>query len=111
MYIAIVMEAGEVDLAKVLSQKQRQALLPLTLSPRPQTELNSKSSNSSSKGTYSNGTSSSSSADSSNDKGEKGDKKEVETKELINPFFARMIWQEMLEAVDHIHNNRIVHGM
>jgi serine/threonine protein kinase len=30
--------------------------------------------------------------------------------ELLNPFFARMVWQEMLEAVDHIHQNRIVHG-
>jgi serine/threonine-protein kinase TTK/MPS1 len=30
--------------------------------------------------------------------------------ELLNPFFARMIWQEMLEAVDHIHHHRIVHG-
>eukprot|EP01035_Chromulina_nebulosa_P019341 gene19341-25206_t len=26
------------------------------------------------------------------------------------PLFIRMIWQEMLEAVNHIHNNRIVHG-
>ena len=30
--------------------------------------------------------------------------------ELLNPFFARMIWQEMLEAVDHIHAHRVVHG-
>jgi len=30
--------------------------------------------------------------------------------ELLNPFFARMIWQEMLEAVDHIHTHRVVHG-
>lgn len=29
---------------------------------------------------------------------------------LLNPFFARMVWREMLEAVNHIHDNRIVHG-
>ncbi len=28
----------------------------------------------------------------------------------ISPFFTRMIWTEMLESVDHIHENRIVHG-
>ncbi len=28
----------------------------------------------------------------------------------ISPFFIRMIWSEMLESVDHIHEHRIVHG-
>ena len=28
----------------------------------------------------------------------------------LSPFFIRMVWQEMLEAVDYIHKNRIVHG-
>ena len=28
----------------------------------------------------------------------------------FNPFFMRLMWQEMLEAVDHIHTHRIVHG-
>jgi hypothetical protein len=28
----------------------------------------------------------------------------------LDPFFGRMVWREMLEAVDHIHNHRIVHG-
>ena len=28
----------------------------------------------------------------------------------LNPFFARMVWSEMLESVDYIHQNRIVHG-
>ena len=28
----------------------------------------------------------------------------------ISPFFTRMIWTEMLESVDYIHENRIVHG-
>ena len=65
MYIAMVMEVGEIDLAKVL-QKQMQ--------------LNKKSS---------------------------GDGSGVSS---LSPFFVRMIWQEMLEAVDHIHANRIVHG-
>lgn len=62
MYIAMVMEVGEIDLAKVL-QKQMQ--------------LNKKSE--SSVGS-------------------------------LSPFFVRMVWQDMLEAVDHIHVNRIVHG-
>ena len=57
-YIAMVMEMGDVDLAKNISQQQR--------SGGGATEL--------------------------------------------NPFFVRMIWQEMLEAVNHIHENRIVHG-
>jgi hypothetical protein len=29
---------------------------------------------------------------------------------LLDPFFARMVWREMLQAVDHIHAHRIVHG-
>ena len=60
MYIAMIMEAGEIDLSKVLKDRQNQT------------------------------------------NGNKGG--------LMNPFFSRMVWQEMLEAVDHIHENRIVHG-
>lgn len=29
---------------------------------------------------------------------------------FLDPLFARMIWKEMLLAVDHIHHHRIVHG-
>ncbi len=29
---------------------------------------------------------------------------------FMNPFFCRMVWEQMLEAVDHIHEHRIVHG-
>lgn len=61
MYIAMVMEVGEIDLSKVLSQRQRKA----------------------------------------SDGGGSSE---------LNPFFIRLVWQEMLEAVDHIHENRIVHG-
>lgn len=64
-YIAMIMEAGEVDLSKVLTQKQRNFT-----DSKLETTLNS----------------------------------------TLNPFFLRMLWQEMLEAVDHIHQNRIVHG-
>lgn len=28
----------------------------------------------------------------------------------VNPFFARIVWEKMLLAVDHIHSQRIVHG-
>lgn len=57
MHIAIVMEAGDTDLAKVLSARQTTA----DVAP-------------------------------------------------MSPFYVRVIWQEMLEAVDHIHCHRIVHG-
>lgn len=56
MYVSMLMEAGDTDLAKVLSSKQKNK------------------------------------------------------QQTYNPFFYRLIWQEMLEAVDYIHNNRIVHG-
>lgn len=100
MYIAIVMEAGEVDLAKVLSQKQKlsnQSQNPLWHVPvqpqvaavgenaRGRTPLSSSSSSSSCEG-------------------------REPLREPLSPFFVRMVWQEMLEAVDHIHRNRIVHG-
>lgn len=60
MYIAMILEIGDVDLAKSLTQKQKVAAANSTTN--------------------------------------------------LNPFFIRLIWQEMLEAVDHIHENRIVHG-
>ena len=60
MYIAMILEIGDIDLAKSLSQKQRVAAM-------------------------------NSSAN-------------------LYPFYVRLVWQEMLEAVDHIHENRIVHG-
>lgn len=60
MYVAMIMEIGETDLAKVLSQRQK-------------------------------------------------------TKDGdfvgINPFYMRLVWYEMLQAVDCIHNHRIVHGI
>merc|ERR1711871_1625768 len=67
MYIAMIMEVGEIDLAKVL-QRQSQQLQRST-----------------------------------------GSNKSIEYTSL-SPFFIRMVWQEMLEAVDYIHRNRIVHG-
>lgn len=66
MFISMVMEVGEIDLAKVLQmqiQTQKKAV----------TENASDCS-------------------------------------ALSPFFVRMVWQEMLEAVDYIHTNRIVHG-
>jgi len=69
MYIHMVMEAGEVDLAKVLKDRQAAMASKLDLAPGSSTQ-----------GLF------------------------------MNPFFSRMVWEEMLEAVDHIHENRIVHG-
>lgn len=70
------MEAGEVDLSKVLSQMQRKAATTAHSALGARVEANS-----SSNGAL-----------------------------TMNPFFARLVWQEMLEAVDHIHSHRIVHG-
>lgn len=98
MYIGMVMEAGEVDLAKVLSQKQRQAIITSIPSGSAAIPLSSLTPSSNSRsnpgagGLHITGPTSEHSG------------------ELLNPFFARMVWQEMLEAVDHIHQNRIVHG-
>ena len=78
MYIAMVMEAGEVDLSKVL--KDRQTSLAAKYPPIP---LNGTATNNSSIPIG---------------------------QPFMNPFFSRMVWQEMLEAVDYIHENRIVHG-
>lgn len=64
-YIAMILEAGDIDLAKVLQQKNT-ARSASTVSEGPQ--------------------------------------------HILDPFFARMVWREMLEAVDHIHQHRIVHG-
>ena len=92
MYIAIVMEAGEVDLAKVISQKQRQCSGSGSWVPPPPPYPVPPLSNAN------------------------GDQSAIivaaagSGKEVMNPFFVRMVWQEMLEAVDHIHAHRIVHG-
>jgi serine/threonine protein kinase len=68
MSIGMIMEVGDVDLAKVLMrsmQQQQQALKANSIVPANST---------------------------------------------ANPFFLRSVWGEMLEAVDYIHENRIVHG-
>ena len=57
MYIHMVMEVGDIDLAKTLMQKQQRGV-----------------------------------------------------NNNLNPFFIRLIWSDMLEAVDYIHQHRIVHG-
>jgi serine/threonine-protein kinase TTK/MPS1 len=62
--LTLLLEAGDVDLAKLLSQRLKS-------------------------------TSSSSSSSSSSQ---------------LDPLFARMVWKDMLMAVQHIHLHRIVHG-
>ena len=92
MYIAMVMEAGEIDLAKILSQKQRQAIVAITSSNKPSQHATSMTTTATANHHH-------------------HPTSMINTEmELLNPFFARMIWQEMLEAVDHIHTHRIVHG-
>jgi len=77
-YIAMLLEAGDVDLAKVLTQRNKAAA----------------AASASATATSASGSSSSSSS----------------RAPLLDPFFARMVWREMLEAVHHIHEHRIVHG-
>jgi len=74
-YIAMVLEAGDIDLAKVLTQKNTRSNAAI-------------SNGSGTTNTGANGV----------------------PQSLLDPFFARMVWREMLEAVDHIHTHRIVHG-
>ena len=75
-YISMILEAGDIDLAKVLTQKNSRSV--------------------SNSGVVS---------------GITGTEAEKTPQALLDPFFARMVWREMLEAVDHIHQHRIVHGM
>ena len=111
MYIAIVMEAGEVDLAKVLSQKQRQAVLPSSVPHMaPNMVCNSSSSGIGRNGGQGGQVPSSYAVERGGGGSGGGDPSTGQDKELLNPFFTRMVWQEMLEAVDHIHSHRIVHG-
>ena len=125
MYIAIVMEAGDVDLAKVLTQKQRQAVtLPL---PSAHQGVQQHSHSAISRGmmsvvpTHPPSVCSSSSFISATSVAATSTTicppselriqfEEEKEEELLNPFFTRMVWQEMLKAVDHIHQHRIVHG-
>jgi hypothetical protein len=87
-YIAMILEAGDIDLAKVLNQKSSSS--------------SSVANNQNNKITHG----SSSNSSSSSSFGSKDDK----INSLLDPFFARMVWRQMLEAVDHIHKHRIVHG-
>lgn len=77
-YIAMILEAGDIDLAKVLTQKNAR------------------------------NTPSASAAGTGNGAG--NGSTDSAPQSLLDPFFARMVWREMLEAVDHIHTHRIVHG-
>jgi hypothetical protein len=81
MCINMIMEMGEVDLARLLSQKQKQLL-----------QINS---------SYNNNMHGSTATPAV--VGDGGHS-------ISNPFFARMVWQEMLQAVDYIHQHNVVHG-
>ena len=94
MYIAMVMEAGEVDLSKFIAQKQRYATDNSNLSN--QIEKGG--------GSGSNLVTEICGMQSSTKPNESSQNQD------LNPFLVRMLWQEMLEIVDHIHNNRVVHG-
>lgn len=81
--ISMILEAGDVDLAKVLQQKQRNIA-------SSSEDCGGKAGSAAAAGAAAGAAVSGSGG--------------------LNPYFCRMVWQEMLEAVDHIHNNRIVHG-
>lgn len=73
--LLMILEAGEIDLAKLIKQYQ----VPSTI-----TSGGSNGSNSSASSSF--------------------------PISSIDPIFARMLWKQMLLAVDHIHRHRIVHG-
>ena len=116
LYIAIIMEAGDIDLSKVLSQKQIQpSYYHQNLNQNanqnfhPPPRLSHTSSNSHSSNNNNN----------NNNGGCDGNARSAhpptststsDNRVVMNPFFVRLMWLEMLEAVDHIHANRIVHG-
>jgi serine/threonine-protein kinase TTK/MPS1 len=83
MSIAMVLEAGDVDLAKVLSRGHYG---------------------------FTNKDKGGSSSSSSGGSGGSGGKLGSSGSSISNPFFLRTVWGEMLEAVHYIHENRIVHG-
>lgn len=60
--ISMLMELGEIDLSKVLSQRAKSSIGSSNMAT------------------------------------------------LVCPFFSRMIWKDMLEAVDFLHKNKIIHG-
>ena len=78
MYVAMLLEVGDVDLAKVLNQTTSQQQQGMG----KESALAALGSGNSI----------------------------VKERVHLDPFFCRMVWKEMLLAVHHIHNHRIVHG-
>ena len=124
LYIAIIMEAGDIDLSKVLSQKQTQIQIqPSSVFHQNsninqnlnQNNLYQNPSRTTSTSTNNNGSNSNNnincSAGITKPANAPTSTSTLENKTALNPFFIRLMWLEMLEAVDHIHANRIVHGM
>lgn len=119
LYIAIIMEAGEIDLSKVLSQKQTQ-MQPSSVFHQNSNINQNLNQNNTSRTTSTSSNNNGSNNNNSNIKCSAGITRPAnvptsistsENKTALNPFFIRLMWLEMLEAVDHIHANRIVHGM
>ena len=125
LYIAIIMEAGDIDLSKVLSQKQTQPSYFHQSSnqnanqnsnqignqnlPHPP-RLSHTSSNSHSSNNNNNNNNSSNCDGNARLAHAPTSTSTSDNRVVLNPFFVRLMWLEMLEAVDHIHANRIVHG-
>ena len=121
----MILEAGDIDLAKVLSQKSSSSAIINANANQPKNSnlsvlhhmLNNHNGNnrndnngSVSSSNNSHNSSNSSINGSSSGGGSKDNISTSSTMPLLDPFFARMVWKQMLEAVNHIHKHRIVHG-
>ena len=123
LYIAIIMEAGDIDLSKVLSQKQIQ---PSYFHQNSFQNANQNSNQNANQNlqhlprlSHTSSNSHSSNNNNNNNSNCDGNARAAhaptststsDNRVVLNPFFVRLMWLEMLEAVDHIHANRIVHG-
>lgn len=132
LYIAIIMEAGDIDLSKVLSQKQTQIQIQHPSVFHQNSNINQNLNQNLNQNNLYQNPSRTTSTSSNNNGSNNNNNSNIscsagiirpanaptstststsENKAALNPFFIRLMWLEMLEAVDHIHANRIVHGM
>ena len=106
-FVAMLLEPGDIDLSRVLSQKhaQRNKLLAAAAASNSAGGLTGGSVGSNSSA----GIDSSSGSDGCQRLSQLQLQQQLQ-QQYLDPFFARMVWREMLEAVNHIHEHRIVHG-
>jgi hypothetical protein len=88
--IIMLLEIGDIDLAKLLSNLLKKSSMWAVGTAYKSNDENDNSSSNGSVSSQGSGKS--------------------ENQQSLDPIFARMVWKEMLLAVNHIHEHRIVHG-